>query len=133
MARFKKMLKQKHEGKIVFGDAIVHNIVTLSVSELPFVELYHKSNVDNENPSVSVYFDKKGIDIDIWVKIHYTQRVSETVFRIQEAVRHNVESMTEYHLLSVNVFVMGVLFEDVSKQKTEDVCAETEDKDKQGI
>ncbi|MBQ3597052.1 MAG: Asp23/Gls24 family envelope stress response protein [Clostridia bacterium] len=133
MARFKKMLREKNEGKIVFGDAIVHNIVTLAVSELPYVELYHKSNSENTNAAVTVFFDKKGIDVDICVKVHFSQRVSETVFRIQEAVRHSVESMTEYHIQSVNVLVLGVIFEDMEDKHEEkldqdDSFEETDDK-----
>ncbi len=113
MARFKKMQQEKTEGKIVYGTNIVDNIVCLTVAELPFVELYHKTSGKKKNAAITVFFDKKGIDVDICVKIHFTQRVSEIVFKIQEAVRHNVESMTEYKIHSVNVIVMGVTFNDL--------------------
>ena len=38
-------------------------------------------------------------------------------FKIQESVRHNIESMTEYRVMSVNVIVKGVTFEDKTEQK----------------
>lgn len=113
MTRFKKMHPEKTEGKIVYGDSIVYNIVSLTVEELPFVELFHKISGKKKNAAVTVFLDKKGIDVDICVKIHFSQRVSETVFKIQEAVRHSVESMTEYRIQSVNVIVLGVYFDDV--------------------
>ena len=133
MARFKKMQQEKTEGKIIYGSNIVDNIVCLTVSELPFVELYHKVSGKKKNSAITVFLDKKGIDVDICVKIHFSQRVPEIVFKIQEAVRHNVESMTEYKIHGVNVIVMGVLFNDAkvvtvteqvestaSKEKTKD-------------
>ena len=55
--------------------------------------------------------------MDICVKIHFSQRVSETVFKIQEAVRHSVESMTEYHIQSVNVIVTGVYFDEIKLEQ----------------
>lgn len=112
MTRLKKLHHEKSEGKITYGENIVDNIVTLAVSELPYVELYHKTNSKGKNSSVVLYFDKKGVDVDITVKIHYSQRASEVVFAIQEAVRHTVESMTDYKILSVNVIVLGVLFDE---------------------
>ena len=115
MARFKKIQQEKTEGKIIYGTNIVDNIVCLTVNELPFVELYHKVSGKKKNSAITVFLEKKGIDVDICVKIHFTQRVSEIVFKIQEAVRHNVESMTEYRIQSVNVIVMGVLFDDVKQ------------------
>lgn len=112
MSRLKKMHQEKSEGKITYSDVIIDNIVTLAVEELPYVELYHKANSKGKNPSVVIYYDKKGIDVDLTVKIHYTQRVSETVFRIQEAVRHTVETMTDSKIQSVNVIVLGVLLDE---------------------
>ena len=121
MARFKKTNLEKKEGKIVYGESIIDNIVTLTVEEIPYVELYHKVSGKRKNSAVTVYMDKKGVDVDICVKIHFAQRVSEIVFGIQEAVRHNVESMTEYRIQSVNVIVMGVLFDD---QKVDNTIAQ---------
>ena len=112
MARFKKTNPEKKEGKIIYGESIIDNIVCLTVEEIPFVELFHKVSSKRKNAAVTVYLDKKGVDVDICVKIHFSQRVSEVVFSIQEAVRHNVESMTEYKIQSVNVIVMGVIFVD---------------------
>ena len=45
------------------------------------------------------------------------QSVSDAAFKIQEAVRHNVEAMTEFHIASVNVHVCGIFFVDKSEEK----------------
>ncbi len=111
MARFKKIPQQNHEGKIVLGNGIVDSIVMLAVSELEFVEL--DSNVPRskmKSNAVKVSFDKEGVNVEVAVKIYYSQSVSDMAFKIQEAIRHNVEAMTEYHIASVNVIVQDVTF-----------------------
>ena len=111
MARFKK-LPQKKEGKIVYCDGIIDGIVVLSLAEMPYVELYSSiARKNNQSNSVKVAFEKDGINIDVYVKIHYTQSISDMAFKIQESVRHHVEAMTEYHISSVNIIVKGLLFD----------------------
>ena len=113
MARFKKLPISVNEGKIIYGDNIVDNIVLLAVREIPYVELLNQQNNDKmKNSSIKVFIEKDGVHVEVVVKIHYTQSVSEMAFKIQEAIRHNVEAMTEYHIASVNVVFKGVTFED---------------------
>ena len=50
--------------------------------------------------------------MDVKVKIHFTQCVSDMAFKIQETIRHNIESMTDYRVAGVNVIVKGVLFDE---------------------
>ena len=111
MARFKKIPQQNHEGKIVLGSGIVDSIVMLAVNELEYVELDSTAPRSKMNSSaVKVAFDKDGVNVEVVVKIHYSQSVSDMAFKIQEAIRHNVEAMTEYHIASVNVIVQDVTF-----------------------
>ncbi len=117
MARFKK-LPQVEEGKIIYGDAIVDNIVLFAVKEIPSVELCSDApSSSGRSSAINVRKEKDGIHVDVMVKIHYAQCVSDIAFKIQEAVRHAIETMTEYHVASVNVGINGVNFED----KTEEV------------
>ena len=118
MARFKKIPQNIHEGKLIYNTGIVDGIVLLAVQEIPYVELYAVAPRDKMHSSaIKVYNDKDGVHIDVSIKIHYTQSVSDTAFKIQEAVRHNVEAMTEYHIASVNVLVCGIIFADKTEEK----------------
>lgn len=118
MARFKKLPQNIHEGKLVYGSSIVDDIVLLAVQEIPFVELYTAAPRNKMHSSaIKVTTDKDGVHIDVAIKIHYTQSVSDTAFKIQEAVRHNVEAMTEYHVASVNVLISGIMFDDKTEEK----------------
>ena len=113
MARFKKIPVNAHQGKITYGDGIVDGIVLLAVAEIPYVELYSSGTKKKMRSSaINVNFDKDGVHVDVIVKIHYSQCVSDMAFKIQEAVRHNVEAMTEYHIASVNVIVRGIIFKE---------------------
>ena len=120
MARFKKLNQREQEGKIVYKEGIVDGIVMLSVSELDHVELcsFVKSN-DMKSRAIKVTYDKDLVNVDVMVKIHFSQSVSDVAFKIQEAVRHNIEAMTEYKISSVNVNVNGVIFDDAPVQETE--------------
>ncbi len=125
MARFKKLPINSHEGKLVLGDSIVDNIVLLAVEEIPYVELY-SSNPHKKSNAIKVTNLKDGIHVDVVVKIHYTQSVSDMAFKIQESIRHNVEAMTECHIASVNVAIKGVTFEDKTEDKNVAVAEQQE-------
>ncbi len=116
MNKFNKYTPEKQEGKVVYANGIVDNIVMLAVSELPYVKLYHFNPKAMKSNSIFVTFDKKGVNVEVGIIIHYSQRVSETVFAVQEAIRHNVESMTEYKISSVDVVIRGVTFENIDPE-----------------
>ena len=127
--RVKKFRPKKRVDKLVYGNGIVEGIVMLAVSEIPYAEIY--SGVLAKKPSenaIKVYIDKSSVTVDVTVKIHYSQSVSDMAFKIQEAVKYNVESMTDYSVTSVNVIVKGVTFEDVADQpKTNKEAANNSD------
>ena len=114
MARFKKFPVNGHEGRLVYGDGIVEDIVKLAVDEIPNVDLDYSHPLIHGEP-VKVVFERDGVHVDVSVNIHFLQSVSEIAFKIQEAVRYNVESMTEFHMANVNVFINGVFFDEEGK------------------
>ena len=120
MAKFKKILRKKNEGKITYSNEIIDNIVFVAVSELDNVELSTSSPQKKmKSSAIKVSFDKGLVHIDVNVKIHYTQNVSEMAFKIQETIRHNIEAMTEYTIGSVNVNVNGITFDEITETKPE--------------
>lgn len=117
MARFKR-IPQVQEGKIIYRDGIIDGIVLLAVKEIQHVKLDSKEHDSlTKNNAIDVRKEKDGVHIDITVKIHYLQNVSDMAFKIQESVRHNVEAMTEYRIASVNVHISGIYFEDELDEK----------------
>ena len=121
MARLKTFKYVKQEDKITYGDKIVDGIVSLAISEIPYVEFYYPVYITpkKSSKSINVTFDKNLVNVDVVVKVHYSQSVTDTAFKIQEVIRHSVESMTEYQINYVNVIVKGVIFDDLVLEKPE--------------
>ena len=119
MVRFKKLPLKENEGKITYGENIVDGIVLLAVDEIPYVELYHPASHRKMNsPAIDVKMEKDGVHVEVTVKVHYSQSISDLAFKIQESIRHNVEAMTEYRIANVNVVVRGVSFKDKEEDNT---------------
>lgn len=120
MARFKKIPQKIREGKIIYADGIIDNIVCLALQEIPDVALFSEPKYQNmRTPSIKVDLLKDGVHVEVEVKVHYMQTISDVAFKIQEAIRHNVEAMTDYHVANVNVMIKGVFFDErVPEQNT---------------
>ena len=133
MKRFNSYQVKKHEDKIVYADGIVDGIVLLAITELPYVELdADLSNIKNANKAIKVVLGADGVNVEVKVKIHYSQSVTDVAFKIQEAIRHNIEAMTDYHVQGVNVIVNDVLLTElVEKPNVLDVI-EPEKEKKEG-
>lgn len=97
------------KGKITYNSNIVSSIVALAVSEVEGVQLLAKNS-----KGVKLNFDKRGIMADISVKVDGSYNVSSLAFKIQQSIKHNVESMTSYKVAKVDVHVQDVTFPEVS-------------------
>lgn len=112
--RVKKFRPKKKVDKLIYASGIVENIVLLAVDEIPYAEIYRGFVAKKSSESaVKVCIEKSNVTVDVSVTIHFSQSVSDMAFKIQEAVKYNVESMTDYTVSAVNVLVKGVTFEDV--------------------
>ncbi len=128
MKRFKSYPIKKHEDKIVYGDGIVDGIVLLAISEVPMVELCADvSYLKNTSKAIKVSFSNEGVSVEVKVKIHYSQSVTDMAFKIQEAIRHNIEAMTDYHVVCVNVVVNDVLFAEIEEKPAQPDVSEVEE------
>ncbi len=112
--RVKKFRPRENRDKLIYGDGIVEGIVQLAVAEIPYAEIY-RGVMGKRSPeeAVKVIIDKSNATVDVTVCIHYSQCVSDMAFKIQEAVKYNVESMTDYNVVAVNVNVKGVTFDEL--------------------
>ncbi|MBD5584777.1 MAG: Asp23/Gls24 family envelope stress response protein [Clostridia bacterium] len=97
------------KGKITYNPGIVSGIVALAISEVEGVSL-----LSNKNKGVKLNFEKQGIVADVSVKVDSDCNVSSLAFKIQQSIKHNVESMTKYKVAKVDVHIQDVNFTDVS-------------------
>ncbi len=97
------------KGKITYNTDIVSGIVAIAVNEVEGVSL-----LTSKNRGIKLNFDKQGIVADISVKVDGTANVSTLAFKIQQSIKHNVESMTNYKVAKVDVHIQDVNFPEIT-------------------
>ena len=105
MAHMRHDPTSTQKGKITYNSGIVSGIVSLAIEEVDGVSL-----LNTKNRGIKLNFDKQGIIADISVKVDATYNVPSLAFRIQQSIKHNVESMTKYKVAKVDVHIQDVNF-----------------------
>ncbi len=105
MAHMRHNPTATQKGKITYNANIVSDIVAVAIGEVEGVSL-----LSTKNKGIKLNFEKPGINADISVKIDITYNVSSLAFKIQQAIKHNVESMTNYKVAKVDVHIQDVNF-----------------------
>lgn len=105
MAHIRHDPTSTQKGKITYNAGIVSGIVALAISEVDGVSL-----LQTKNKGIRLSFDKEGISADINVEVDYGYNVPSLAFRIQQSIKHNVESMTKYKVAKVDVHIQDVNF-----------------------
>lgn len=107
MAHIRHDPTSTQKGKITYNSGIVSGIVSLAISEVEGVSL-----LTTKNKGVKLNFEKQGIVADVSVKVDSSCNVSSLAFKIQQSIKHNVESMTKYKVAKVDVHIQDVNFTD---------------------
>jgi uncharacterized alkaline shock family protein YloU len=105
MAHIRHDPTSSQKGKITYNAGIVDGIVALAITEVEGVSL-----LSTKNKGIKLNIDKTGINADISVQVDYDYDVPALAFRIQQSIKHNVESMTHYKVSKVDVHIQDVLF-----------------------
>ena len=115
MSTFKLSGEEKQNGKIVYTAGIVKGIVALAVEEVEgTLPLANKKN------SITLFLEKDGIYADISVVVEYGYNIPELAYRIQESVKQNVESMTKFKVVKVDVHIEDVVFAAPKEEPSEE-------------
>ncbi len=112
---------QENAGEIVIANDVILSIAAQAINEIKGVSLSSsvaEGIVDmlvkkSGSKGMRVYLDETGktVDIDVHIAILYGTNIPEISWTIQEAVKKNVESMTDVSVNKVNVFVDNVTLE----------------------
>ncbi len=121
MANFKKIPSDGHKGRISYNSSIINGIVSLAVSEITGVSLpgKNKKNGLNKKDGIKVSLIKGLVTVDVYVMVDYGYSVPDIAYKIQENIKHNVESMSEFKIADINVHVLGILFNEEEVPVTE--------------
>jgi len=118
MATFKHIPTNGEKGKITYNAGIVSGIVSLAVSEVNGVALLYKNKKslikrgNTKKEGVKINFEKDGIYVDVSIQVYYGYNVPDIAFKIQQNIKHNVESMSEFKIANVDVHVLGIIFQE---------------------
>ena len=105
MAHIRHDPTSTQKGKITYKSNIVSDIVAHAIGEVDGAYL-----LSGKNKGIKLNFEKHVMVADISVKVDSTATVSSLAFKIQQAIKHNVESMTNYKVAKVDVHIADVNF-----------------------
>ncbi len=103
---------------VTYKKNVVMSIVSLATQEINGVASISRKSVSvlksamskNINRGIIIDFDASKVHIDVFVNVLFGVSVKDVAFRVQENIKSSVESMTEYKVGSVNVHIVGVVF-----------------------
>ncbi|CEO89883.1 Asp23/Gls24 family envelope stress response protein [Syntrophaceticus schinkii] len=79
-----------------------------------FAEMLGRKNLSK---GVRVEVGEKETAVDIFVIVEYGAKIPDVASRVQENVKHAIESMTGLKVLEVNVHVQGVSFPEAKDEQ----------------
>ncbi|WP_088187279.1 Asp23/Gls24 family envelope stress response protein [Desulfosporosinus sp. FKA] len=117
-------------GSIRIADEVVEVIAGLAASDVEgvvgmsggFVGDLAQMLGRNKNLSkgVKVEVGEHEVAVDLFIVVEYGVSIPEVAYKVQEAVKDAIESMTGLRVVEANVHVQGVNFKSVSESKEED-------------
>ena len=112
---------QENSGEIKISNDVITAIAAQALAEIKGVQMaatvaegfVDKLVKKNSQRGVKIYLDEatKNADVDVHIVIAYGVNIPEISWKVQEAVKKNVEAMTDISVQKVNVFVDNVTIE----------------------
>lgn len=123
------IFETQDNGKIMIANEVVMSIAAQALEDIKGVTvattiaegIVDKLIKKNTARGINIFTnDETGItDIDVHINVDYGINVLEISWKVQEAVKRNVTSMTDVKVGNVNVFVDGLTVEKEPKPKKE--------------
>ena len=119
MAKGKQKLTQSEEGSLSYKRNVVLSIVKLATQEINGIaslsnngfSFFKKMFNQNYNKGVLIEFgEDEDVYVDVFVNVLFGYSVKDVAFRVQENIKSSIESMTDFKVASINVNVIGVVF-----------------------
>ena len=106
-------------GEIKIANEVLVSIAAQALNEVDGIALSSATDSFVEklvkkasSATVKIYSDEeKKVDMDVHVSVKYGVNIPEISWKIQEAIKKNVEAMTDIDVKHVHVFVDGVIVE----------------------
>jgi len=119
MASFKQKTMVSKDGQVSYKRNVVLNIVRLSAKEINGVASLSNNGMSKLKLMFSkdyyqgckIVFDDNNVSVDVFINVYFGYGVNDVAFRVQENIKRSIESMTEFKVEQINVYVRGVVFD----------------------
>lgn len=119
-------------GAIKISEEVVQTIAAMAVSEVKGVSLpasltdgiVEKFVKKNYNKSVRIDMTDKVVSMELHIMVDYGVKIQATAAELQDAVKRNIETMTDLAVTAVDVYVDGINM--VKESKKNETPTETE-------
>lgn len=105
--------KSSDSGKVVYTSDIIAPIVKYSLDKIDGVELStaKKGSVNSRrNQGIRVESVSDLIYIDVYVKVRFSESVRDVAYKVQQIIKNELETATNFKVKDVNVHVVDVEF-----------------------
>ncbi len=97
-------------GKVVYNSSIVRSIIELAVPKVVGVAI---NTSGSSKDSIKLEFSGEfNVSVDVTVSVTYGYNIADVAYNIQQSVKQNVETMSEYKIDRIDVHVVDVIFDD---------------------
>ena len=114
-----KKQSQNSVNNLSYNNNVVFSIISLATKEIggiasinSGISFAKKIFGGKFYKGVRIEIDKNRLFIDVFVNVYFGYSVNDIAYKVQENIKKSVESMTEYKVDSVNVHVVGVVFDE---------------------
>ena len=112
--------KQSQESNNVsYNNNVVYSLISLATKEIGGIASINSGISFAKKLFGGKYYkgvrlenDKDRLFIDVFVNVYFGYSVNDIAYKVQENIKKSVESMTEYKVDSVNIHVVGVVFDE---------------------
>ncbi len=114
MAVFNKNKTKSNKGRTTYDLSILTDIATVAVSEVDGVApniIKEDQSKENYLQKIKIDFDGDKVYCDLSIYVHDYVIVPEVAFKVQEAVKTAIETMTKFKITAVDVRILGVIFQ----------------------
>ena len=96
-------------GNVVYNSSIVKSIIMLAVPKVEGVVFDASSK--SANDAIVLEFSGFNVSVDVTVAVDYGFNIPDVAYNIQQSIKHNVETMSDYKIDTVDVHVVTVNFD----------------------
>lgn len=105
-------------GNVNISDDVIGVITSIAASEVEGVKglsggltenISEKLGIKNYNKGIKVDLQEDRVSLDLTLVVEYGTKIPDLSWRVQEAVKNAIESMTGLNVVAVNVHVNGIV------------------------